>query len=156
MYFNVSAVSVSTTSCKLKTFFLFCDNEEIWSDLPLPFSPQIIHFIFRIKILGRKAIYWQKRNKHSRSSSSAHYSSPEPAGLQGKAEPIKKILRVCTRAHPCARGDVWVLRGATMCSTVAGYNPRPLPAARRSFKNISLELKTGGHGLISLLKHTCS
>lgn len=119
MYFNGTAKSVSTT--RSKPFFVFCDNEEIWSDLPFPFFTPIIPFTFLIKIHGWKAIYWQKRNKHSQSSSSAHYSSPKPAGLQRNAEQLKKekrerenkkgvlpclCLRTSVRARWCVSSEV--------------------------------------------------
>lgn len=58
-----------------------------------------------------KALHWQKHNKHSSRSSSAHYSSLERDGLRRKQ--IKGSWPViCCRAHLlCAR----ILSVATMC-----------------------------------------
>lgn len=68
-------------------------------------SALIIQFIFWITMLAWKASYWHTHNKHSQRSSSAHYRSTEPAGLQCNAEQITCVCAcVCVlRIHPCAR-----------------------------------------------------
>ena len=82
---------------------VFRDNEDVQSDLPFPFIT--LNSYFGSKILGWKTSYWQKCNKHSQSTSSAHYSSPEPVGCSAmrKKKKYSVCVCVCTCAHLCVR-----------------------------------------------------
>lgn len=111
-------------------------------------SALLIQSISWIKKRVRKASYWQKHNKHSQKQQLSSLQSP-PNLLDCS------VMRNKHKACGCARELMCVHCGVAMCSTLAQYNPRPLPAAHRSFKTFPLELKTGGHSLISLLKNTC-
>lgn len=117
---------------------------------PITFSCQklMILFKFVVQIIWWKGLYWQKHNKHSPRSSSAHYSFLKLDGLHCKE--IKGTgLLLCTSVLCEA---TCVLSVATMCSALIQYNPWPLQAAHGSLKNVSLELKAGGHSMISFLK----
>lgn len=71
-----------------KTFFFSWVIMKKFDLIYLFRSALLIQFIFGIKIPGWKVSYWQRCNKHSQSSSSAHHISPELAGLQCNAEQI--------------------------------------------------------------------
>lgn len=67
-------------------------------------------------------------------------------------------MSVSTCVHLCPSEVVCIHCSIAMCSTVAECNLLQLPTGfikKKKKWRVSLELKTGGHSLISLLKHTC-